>query len=197
MFIPMIRRKALPQLALQAALRSNPSKQALHVRALASKAGDATSAIPGTRRSSSPGANVAHGSGWSIPEGNARSDGWAQDKLSSAKSSKAHVSKCIDGLVEGFEALKANGNEDMILEVNRSEPEVDVTFPAFGNFRFISSEDSPGEIAMVSPVSGVNSYAFSETRGRWIALDDGHDMEGILTRDLLRCAAGVPSFRLV
>eukprot|EP00617_Octactis_speculum_P018942 CAMPEP_0185757994 /NCGR_PEP_ID=MMETSP1174-20130828/16527_1 /TAXON_ID=35687 /ORGANISM="Dictyocha speculum, Strain CCMP1381" /LENGTH=39 /DNA_ID= /DNA_START= /DNA_END= /DNA_ORIENTATION= len=38
------------------------------------------------------------------------------------------------------------------------------------------------------------TYRYDEIQMRWVAEGDGHDLEGIITRDLLRVCAGCPDF---
>ena len=52
------------------------------------------------------------------------------------------------------------------------------------------------EIVYLSPESGGNCYMWFPQRVRWLCVEDGHDLEGILTRDLLRWVYGVPDLRL-
>lgn len=49
-------------------------------------------------------------------------------------------------------------------------------------------------IKAVLPVSGTKTYGFNSSSGRWVCKNDGHDLEGIIVRDLLRQCRGCPSF---
>lgn len=49
------------------------------------------------------------------------------------------------------------------------------------------------QLVYLSPVSGLNKYAYDAGEGRWLSIaDDKHDLVGILTRDLIRLCVGCP-----
>eukprot|EP00937_MAST-01D_sp_MAST-1D-sp2_P007646 g7646.t1 len=48
------------------------------------------------------------------------------------------------------------------------------------------------QIQVFSTVSGVLDYKIAG--GKWVGVADGHDMEGLLMRDLLRVCVGCPTF---
>jgi frataxin-like iron-binding protein CyaY len=47
-------------------------------------------------------------------------------------------------------------------------------------------------LSMQSYVSGKHFYAFDSSEGVWLSVKDGHDIRGLLTRDLLKHCAGCP-----
>lgn len=49
-------------------------------------------------------------------------------------------------------------------------------------------------LVLQSYFSGFHKYAFAAEDGTWLSVKDGHDMRGLITRDLMRHCAGVPEF---
>lgn len=45
-----------------------------------------------------------------------------------------------------------------------------------------------------SPVSGSLQYKFCPESKLWLSINDGHDLRGIITRDLIRHSMGMPNF---
>ncbi|TYZ67756.1 hypothetical protein PybrP1_013000 [[Pythium] brassicae (nom. inval.)] len=50
------------------------------------------------------------------------------------------------------------------------------------------------QLHFTSPVSGLRAYEWNARTRRWEDENDSHDIEGLLTRDLMRICNGVPSF---
>ncbi|KAF0698615.1 Aste57867_10772 [Aphanomyces stellatus] len=50
------------------------------------------------------------------------------------------------------------------------------------------------KIELVSPISGSRTYIYNTKTTRWEDETDAHDIEGLLTRDLMRLCSGVPGF---
>ncbi|CEG38451.1 mitochondrial matrix protein frataxin [Plasmopara halstedii] len=53
---------------------------------------------------------------------------------------------------------------------------------------------SKQQIEFSSPVSGLRSYQWNVLTKRWEDEADSHDIEGLLTRDLMRFCVGIPRF---
>ncbi|POM71115.1 Hypothetical protein PHPALM_12356 [Phytophthora palmivora] len=53
---------------------------------------------------------------------------------------------------------------------------------------------SKQQIEFSSPVSGLRTYQWNAMTKRWEDEVDSHDIEGLLTRDLMRFCAGIPLF---
>lgn len=49
-------------------------------------------------------------------------------------------------------------------------------------------------IVMQSPISGEKIYQYNRLSQRWEDTTDGHDIQGLLTRDFMRLSPGVPLF---
>ena len=45
-----------------------------------------------------------------------------------------------------------------------------------------------------SPMSGNYQYYYDLQQKLWLGTSDGHDMRGLVTRDLLRHCTGLPQF---
>lgn len=50
-------------------------------------------------------------------------------------------------------------------------------------------------IVFRSYFSGFHKYAFFPDEKTWLSIQDGHDLRGLLTRDLMRHCSGVPAFQ--
>ena len=58
----------------------------------------------------------------------------------------------------------------------------------------LSTKPAVEQLQLYSTISGVLDYEYSDVKGKWINADDGHDLEGLLMRDLLRICVGCPAF---
>ena len=58
----------------------------------------------------------------------------------------------------------------------------------------VVKDEAREELMLSSPVSGVRDYVFCPQTERWVGKEDAEDMEGMITRDLLRLCGGSPSF---
>ncbi|CAI5725242.1 unnamed protein product [Hyaloperonospora brassicae] len=58
----------------------------------------------------------------------------------------------------------------------------------------VQVQSSEQQIEFVSPVSGLRTYRWNAVTKRWEDETDSHDIEGLLTRDLMRFCAGIPLF---
>ncbi|CAH0478998.1 unnamed protein product [Peronospora belbahrii] len=77
--------------------------------------------------------------------------------------------------------LKRDGNKELVICTNAQEFTIKV----------LSSKQ---QIELVSPVSGLRTYNWNVMTKRWENEADSHDIEGLLTRDLMRYCAGIPLF---
>jgi len=60
---------------------------------------------------------------------------------------------------------------------------------------YIFSVDWANEFLTIqTPISGVRQYAYVPEGDTWLNTIDGHDMRGLVTRDLLRHSRGMPKF---
>ena len=86
-------------------------------------------------------------------------------------------------LNEGFEVTRDDASAELSLYAG----------PAHGEYRLVANAEEQC-MSMISPVSGGNTYVRDAASGRWVSRDDGHDMEGLIVRDMLRTLRGVPEF---
>ena len=49
-------------------------------------------------------------------------------------------------------------------------------------------------ISLTSPVSGGYTYVLGADSNKFVGEEDGHSLEGMLVRDLIRQCNGVPNF---
>ena len=60
---------------------------------------------------------------------------------------------------------------------------------------YVFSKDAATQTVRVqSPVSGVFGYVFDHESRLWLSQSDGHDLRGLVTRDILRHCVGCPKF---
>lgn len=57
-----------------------------------------------------------------------------------------------------------------------------------------SSTNGGGYVTLQSPLSGQYSYVYNVSNKEWVGGEDGHSLLGMLTRDWIRQAKGVPDF---
>ena len=65
--------------------------------------------------------------------------------------------------------------------------------PAEGNYA-MQVDEINFEILLQTPISGRFSYVLCAEKGEWVGSEDGHSLEGLLVRDLIRQCNGYPKF---
>jgi hypothetical protein len=63
--------------------------------------------------------------------------------------------------------------------------------PVHGQYT-IQVDEGQALVLLCSPISGQIYYVLSASTGEFCGLDDGHALEGLLVRDLIRQIYGVP-----
>lgn len=96
-------------------------------------------------------------------------------------------SRLLDKIEKAMEPMKVS-NE--IFNTKRADGELGEIFtidlgPKVGIYQIEISQDEH-VFEYSSPVSGKLLYCLSSATGEWVNIDDGHQFEGILVRDLLR-----------
>lgn len=96
-------------------------------------------------------------------------------------------SRLLDKIEKAVEPMKSC-NE--IFDIKRADGELGEIFsidlgPKVGIYQIEISQDEH-VFEYSSPVSGKLLYCLSSATGEWVNIDDGHQFEGILVRDLLR-----------
>lgn len=80
-------------------------------------------------------------------------------------------------------------------QMTRSNPEeLVLNVGAKGSYIFKIDRDMM-LLTVQTPISGVHQYDFEVNDGQWLSVIDGHDMRGLVTRDLLRHCTGLPNFK--
>ena len=76
-----------------------------------------------------------------------------------------------------------------------TDAEGGLTLDMGANGAYVFSRDpSTRSVKVQSPVSGVFGYHFDRESGQWLSQTDGHDLRGLVTRDVLRHCVGCPRF---
>mmetsp|Transcript_13032 Transcript_13032/g.18452 ORF Transcript_13032/g.18452 Transcript_13032/m.18452 type:complete len:197 (+) Transcript_13032:143-733(+) len=90
------------------------------------------------------------------------------------------------------QALKPmeHANEVFIVKRNPGMLTIELA-PGLGNYTLEVSE-SEACLYMQSPISGKFSYILCGRTGKWVSSADGHALEGMLVRDLIRQCNGLP-----
>ena len=108
---------------------------------------------------------------------------------------KAQVEKVLNQLHTAIEVGTMPLNTDFKLSRIVSAEQQSVTLDAGEKGFYIFSVDWAGEMLTVqTPISGVRQYAYEPESDTWLNSIDGHDMRGLVTRDLLRHSRGCPKF---
>jgi len=106
------------------------------------------------------------------------------------------ASELLDKLEEALEAMKIK-NDFFITKRSRGDLGEIFTIdlgPKEGLYQIEISENEH-VFEYTSPISGKLLYCLSSIANTWINIDDGHQFEGILVRDLLRSnCLGLPKF---
>lgn len=58
----------------------------------------------------------------------------------------------------------------------------------------LAVDEEQRTVVMQSPISGEKTYHYNRLSKRWEDTTDGHDIQGLLTRDFMRLSTGVPQF---
>jgi hypothetical protein len=104
--------------------------------------------------------------------------------------------KLMNKIFDALEPLKSV-NDDYILTRGYEEEFGDFILLDLGPVRgqYNIQVDLEQKVIMIqSPISGQLLYILSATTGDWCGDVDGHRMEGLLVRDLIRQINGVPNF---
>lgn len=91
-----------------------------------------------------------------------------------------------------FEVVRSYKNENKDIDESVDELRINLQ-PHLGIYSLLVDEEGMC-LLMTSPISGLHSYVLSVVSGEWIGTEDGHSLEGLLVRDLIRQCNGVPSF---
>jgi hypothetical protein len=104
--------------------------------------------------------------------------------------------KLMNKIYNALEPLKSV-NDDYILTRGHEDDFGDFILldlgPVRGQYN-IQVDLEQKVVMMQSPISGQLLYILSATTGDWCGDVDGHRMEGLLVRDLIRQINGVPNF---
>eukprot|EP00903_Cladosiphon_okamuranus_P014907 g13804.t1 len=112
-----------------------------------------------------------------------------------AELTKQEIRKAGEEEIDKVEkALKAMEPFNDVFEVKREGLEVFAELgPEVGTY-WIKFDLSIYQICLMSPRSGPHRYIYDKESGRWIGEADKHDFQGMLTRDIIQSACGIPDF---
>lgn len=96
-----------------------------------------------------------------------------------------------------FSIFLGEGLGSIVFQANSDLETLDVRLPVGGSHTY--SPSLPRGLNLVFTgywchTGRTSRYRFDHAQGRWLSSEDGHDLEGIVTRDLLRQCAGCPDF---
>ncbi|GLE05750.1 hypothetical protein PINS_up014798 [Pythium insidiosum] len=80
-----------------------------------------------------------------------------------------------------------------VFEVDRSTPGMLLLRTATKEFE-LKIINNKQQLHLQSPISGLRKYEWNAKTKRWEDETDAHDLEGLLTRDLMRLCTGIPAF---
>ncbi len=93
------------------------------------------------------------------------------------------------------QGLKGMEKINDVFVVNQTEWELTIDLGKQKGTYTLLKDVNTREITLLSPISGLNKYAYDAGKQRWLSVGpDKHDFLGILTRDLIRQCTGCPSF---
>lgn len=102
--------------------------------------------------------------------------------------------QALEEIYQEFRLLQAT---NPFLSVSRTNPgDLNMAFtnrPEIG-FKFVAREDLGVQFECPSSEGDFRIYRFDPSMKAWVSEKDGHDMHGLLIRDLLPFLTGLPSF---
>ncbi|EQC37774.1 hypothetical protein SDRG_04801 [Saprolegnia diclina VS20] len=94
---------------------------------------------------------------------------------------EAAVAPLLPPVNENFVVQRTTSPPKLVLQTTTHEFEIAVLA-------------KPQKIEFTSPISGLRTYIYNGKTQRWEDETDRHDVEGLLTRDLMRTCTGIPTF---
>ena len=95
----------------------------------------------------------------------------------------------LDKIEESLQPMKSCND---VFEIERDSQSLVLTLaPADGQYSF-QIEETASSIFFQSPISGKFQYILSASTREWVSEEDGHLLEGMLVRDLIRHCNGLP-----
>ena len=105
----------------------------------------------------------------------------------------------FEPVVRAFYGTMDAGLQNMVetnagsMTVSIDGDRMDVDVGESGTFMF-QANYSERELTVLSPVSGVNTYAYDSGRTQFSSTADEHNLLELFTRDIMSVAAGYPTF---
>lgn len=101
----------------------------------------------------------------------------------------------LDKVEQAIEPMKAC-NDVFVVSRSFNEEGAELSIrlkPGDGMYK-LDVDERNCSLTLSSPMSGVHSYVLCSRTNDWLGMDDGHIMEGMFVRDIIRQANGVPKF---
>ena len=80
-----------------------------------------------------------------------------------------------------------------VFNIEKKPNELSVDTGEKGKYTF-SLNYNTLNLTVASPMSGNFNYRYDDYSGYWLGTQDGHDMRGLVTRDMIRHCTGMPKF---
>ncbi len=117
-------------------------------------------------------------------------DGPPPPKADLKKIARQTMVKVEKALISGMK----EANVDTVFDVDTWDDAVNVDLGSSVGIYQVRFHEDQGVLELQSPKSGTYVYRWDELTGKWVGSKDGHDFEGMLTRDIIQQAKGVPDW---
>ena len=91
-------------------------------------------------------------------------------------------------------AVSVMVNLNPVFKIEKKPNELSVDTGEKGKYTF-SLNYNTLKLTVASPMSGNFNYRYDSDSGYWLGTQDGHDMRGLVTRDMIRHCTGMPKFK--
>ncbi|OQR87470.1 hypothetical protein ACHHYP_08818 [Achlya hypogyna] len=105
---------------------------------------------------------------------------------------KALATSFLDRVESAIAPLHAPVNTVFVVE--RTKTPAKLTIQTATHLFELAVLTKAQKVEFTSPISGLRTYVYNSKTSRWEDETDHHDVEGLLTRDLMRTCTGIPTF---
>eukprot|EP00640_Fibrocapsa_japonica_P004147 CAMPEP_0113944582 /NCGR_PEP_ID=MMETSP1339-20121228/34650_1 /TAXON_ID=94617 /ORGANISM="Fibrocapsa japonica" /LENGTH=222 /DNA_ID=CAMNT_0000949831 /DNA_START=142 /DNA_END=810 /DNA_ORIENTATION=+ /assembly_acc=CAM_ASM_000762 len=102
----------------------------------------------------------------------------------------------LDRVSSAVRPMASQNKPPFQVSVNANDgPTLTIDMGAEKGAYYLKVVEDHQEVMLTSPMSGAIMYFFSPENGRWLGVNDNHDMEGLITRDMIHQGClGYPKF---